>query len=76
MRWFGDVVHIVQKGSWWGNLKERDRMEDIGVDMGIILKYKVKEKVWMACTGFMWLRKGSSDDLCEKARSAKCGEFL
>jgi len=24
----------------------------------------------------MWLRKGPSDDFCEKARSIKCGEFL
>ena len=40
------------------------------------IKIEVKGKVWMACTGFMWLVKGPSDDLCEKVRSIKCGEFL
>jgi hypothetical protein len=25
-------------GFWWGDLRERDRLEDLGVDGGIILK--------------------------------------
>jgi hypothetical protein len=30
-----EEVHI---GLWWGNLWERDHLEDLGVDVTIILK--------------------------------------
>jgi len=29
----------VHTGFWWGNLKERDHLEDQGVDMRIILRW-------------------------------------
>jgi hypothetical protein len=32
----GGVVHA---GFWWGKLRERDHLEDLGTDWGIILKY-------------------------------------
>ena len=28
---------------WWGNLRERDHFEDLGVDGGIILKWMFKK---------------------------------
>jgi len=29
----------VRTGVWWGNLRERDRLEDLGVGRRIILKW-------------------------------------
>jgi hypothetical protein len=30
-------------GFWWGNLKERDHLEDLGIDRRIILKWIFKK---------------------------------
>jgi len=41
MRWAGHVARMSEKrgciGSWWGNRRERDHWEDLGVDWLIIL---------------------------------------
>jgi len=29
----------VHTGFWWGNLRERDHLEDLGVDRRIILRW-------------------------------------
>jgi hypothetical protein len=50
---------------WSGNLKVRNRLEDLGVDRRIMLDWmlgKEDGKVW---TGFIWLRAGTSDRLSQ-----------
>jgi len=38
MRWVGHVAHMgtgdVHTGFWWGDLRKRDHLEDLGVDEG------------------------------------------
>jgi len=46
----------VRTGFWWRNLRERDHLEDTGVDGRVILRWifsKLDVGVW---TGSSWLR--------------------
>jgi hypothetical protein len=49
----------VHTGCWWGDLRERDHLEDLGVDGSIIFEWVFKKwggEVW---TGLMGLRMDS-----------------
>jgi hypothetical protein len=63
MRW---TVHVARMGKgevcsgfWWGNLRERDRWGDPGLDGRIMLGWIFKK--WDVCvgTGLGWLRIGT-----------------
>jgi len=46
-------------GFWWRNLRERDDLEDTGVDGMIILRWIFRKWVVGVCIGSSWLRVGT-----------------
>ena len=42
-------------GFWWGNMRERSHLEDLGIDGSIILKWIFKEWDGGTWTGLIWL---------------------
>jgi len=60
------------QGFWCGNLKERDHLEDLGIDARIILKCIFKN------LDGAWTRQVAGACECgnETSGSIKCGEFL
>jgi len=46
-------------GFWWGDLRERDHLEEIGLDGRIILKWIFKKWDEEAWTGLFLLRIGT-----------------
>jgi len=57
---YGAEVHI---RFWLGDLRERDKLQDLGVDGRIILKWLLKQWDVGAWTGFIWLRIGTGGRL-------------
>jgi len=49
----------VYRGVWWGILRERDHLEDTGVDGRIILRRIFRKWDVGAWTGSSWLRTGT-----------------
>jgi hypothetical protein len=57
--WEIGKVHI---GFWWGEMRERDHLEDLSVSGRIILKWIFKK--WDgAWAGLIWLRIGTAGGL-------------
>jgi hypothetical protein len=63
MGWAGHVARKghrrVRAGFRWGDLRERDYLEGLGVDGRIILKLILKKWDGQALTGLRWLRIGT-----------------
>jgi hypothetical protein len=59
-RWAGHVARMgragMYTGFWWRNLRERDHLEDTGVDGKIILRWIFRTCDGGAWTGLIWLR--------------------
>jgi len=55
MRWAGHVALIMtiegDIGFWWGNVRERDHLEDPGVDGRLILRWIFRKWFVGAWTG-------------------------
>jgi hypothetical protein len=60
MRWVGHAAYMGRDARriLWGNLRERDYLEDAGVDGRIILRWNFRkwDGVW---TGLIWFRIGT-----------------
>jgi len=58
--------HVARKGDrrgfWWGNLRERDHLESLGVD-GDNIKMDLQEVGLGAWSGLVWLRIGTGGGL-------------
>jgi hypothetical protein len=48
----------VHTGFWWGNLSERDHLEDLGIDR-IVLKWIFKQWDRDPLTELFWLKIGA-----------------
>jgi len=63
LRWAGHVAGMgrgeVHTGFWWGNLRERDHLEDPCVDGRIILRWIFRKWDVGAWTGLSWFRIGT-----------------
>jgi len=49
----------MNKGFWWRGLREGDHLENLGIDVGIILKCIFNRWDWEAWAGLLWLRTGT-----------------
>jgi hypothetical protein len=51
------------KGFWWGSPKERDHLEDQGVDGKMVSEWILGRLAWGMWIGFDCLRTGTGDGL-------------
>jgi hypothetical protein len=69
-------VREVYTGFWWGDLRERDHLEDPGIDGRIILRWFFRKWGVGEWTSLSWLRIDTCECGSEPSVSINCGEFL
>jgi len=65
MRWAGHVARTggeVYTGFWWGNLREREHLEDPVVDRRIILRRIFRKWNLGVWTGSIWFMIGTGGE--------------
>ena len=76
----GGVCVEAYRGFWYWNLRERDRLEDPGLGVMIILRWISRKRNVRAWTGWIWLRIGTGGGhlfICvEPKGSIKWEKFL
>ena len=50
-------------GFWWGKVRERENLENTGVDERVIIKWILRKSIEKMWTGLIWLRLGTVDEL-------------
>jgi hypothetical protein len=72
--WHTQRRNIMQTAFWWGNLKERDHLEDQGVGMRIMLKWILNRM------GGLWKTYGSGQGqvvaYCESISPIELSSFI
>jgi hypothetical protein len=70
----------VHTGIWWGEVRERDHLEDLGVDGSIILKLIFKKWDGAIWNGLIWLRIGTGTGVLKAVMNLRipqnAGNFL
>jgi len=60
IRWAGRVVRMgrgeVYSGVWWGNLSEKDHLEDSGVDGSAVIRWAFRKWDVGVWTGWIWFK--------------------
>jgi hypothetical protein len=56
---YGRQERYIHTVLWWGGLRERDHLGDLGVDKNIILKWIFETWDGKERTGLIWLRIGT-----------------
>jgi hypothetical protein len=54
---------VGRTGVSWGKLKEREHLENLGMDVRMIIRQTFKKWAVKARTGLIWLRIGASREL-------------
>jgi hypothetical protein len=61
---------------WWGNLNEREHLEDVGVDGRIKLKIKYTRKTWTLLMYSKMEAISFSEHGSKSSVSIKCWQFI
>jgi hypothetical protein len=56
-------------GFWLGNLRERDHLEDPGVDGRVVVTWILRKWDVEALTGLIWLRIGTGNECSGSTKS-------